>query len=490
MIRFKNSIRVKSIILFTTILTLMTILLLTANFTLLQKYYIKKSMRKLTTISSEIVSDYKQRNTFDQQYIFQLQQNYNIRFNSVPFNRLLFKNQKKMMNVTRINPTASFLNSITPKEINLLESGEKIIHIVKHNRFRGYFIALAYKIPKEDKLIILSSPISQIQEAATSASEFLLIASLITLLFGSVAVYFSAKKISNPIIKINSVAKSLAQFDFSEKISINTSDELQELGENINLLSSELEAKITDLNLVNQKLLIEIEKEREIEKMRRVFISNISHELKTPIAVIGGYAEALHDNVVNNEDSRIFYSSTILKESEKMSKIVTELLLISKLESTTFSLEMSEFDIVQSTENILKKFSLHIGKKNIAINKNYTLNNLAFGNQEKIESCIENFLSNAISYVNNNGTISILIKQTDSSLLFEIYNSGDKIPEDKLSDIWLAFYRADEARSKDLGGTGLGLSIVKSIIDKHSGSYGCQNCEIGVKFWFNLNLKS
>ena len=108
------------------------------------------------------------------------------------------------------------------------------------------------------------------------------------------------------------------------------------------------------------------------------------------------------------------------------------------------------------------------------------------GNKEKIESCIENLLSNSISFVNENGVISIALKITSISVLFEITNSGEHIPEDKIDDIWLAFYRADEARSRDLGGTGLGLSIIKSILDKHNGNYGCKNLEKGVLFWFEL----
>lgn len=485
MIKLKKSIQFKSILLFTAILTAMTLFLLTANITLLQKYYVNKSMKKLKKISDKIVSDYQQLRVFDEQYISQLEENFNIRVGIINFeNSTLEKKIEK--NKNRFNPTISFLKSLSSKDINSLYSGNKIVHIIKHSRFRGHFIALAYKIPDENRLIVLSAPIAQIKEAVQSASEFLLIASIITISLGSIAVYFSAKKISSPIIKINAVAKSLSQFNFSEKINITTSDELQELGESINFLSSELETKITDLNSANKKLIAEIEKEREIEKMRRNFISNISHELKTPIAVIGGYAEALFDNILKSDENRVFYSSTILKESEKMSKIVNELLLISKLESVSYSLEMSAFNISETTENVLKKFFLHIEKKNISIVKNYPYFVSAYGNMEKIESCIENFISNAISYVNIAGNISISISEENSSVIFEIYNSGENIPNDKLSDIWLAFYRVDESRSKDLGGTGLGLSIVKSIIDKHNGEYGCENCNIGVRFWFKI----
>ncbi len=485
MLKLKKSIRLKSILLFTAIITLMTIMLFIANISLLQKYYIKKSMKKLDKISSEIVSNYQKINLFDQQYIFQLEENYNIRVNILPFERIVF-NKDSSKNKNKFNSTFSFFKSLTKKDIASLNSGDKIIRIIKHSRFRGHFIALAYKIPNEERLIILSAPIAQIKEAVSAASEFLLMASSITLLLGSIAVYFSAKKISNPIIKINSVAKSMASLDFTKKISINTNDELQELAENINFLSSELEGTITNLNLANQKLLIEIEKERKIEKMRKVFISNISHELKTPIAVIGGYAEALSDNIIQNNENRFFYSSTILKESEKMAKIVNELLLISKLESDTFLFKMEIFNIAESIETILKKFTLHLKKKNISVVKNFQNSSSAYGNKEKIESCIENLLSNSISFVNENGVISIALKITSISVLFEITNSGEHIPEDKIDDIWLAFYRADEARSRDLGGTGLGLSIIKSILDKHNGNYGCKNLEKGVLFWFEL----
>jgi two-component system, OmpR family, sensor histidine kinase VanS len=488
MIRLKRSIQLKSILLFTTILTFMTFFLLIANITFLQKYYVNKSMKKLNKISTKIVSDYQYLKLFDDQYISQLEENYNIRVSVVDFQNSTLK-EKIEKNKNKFNPTISFLKSLSSKDIDSLYSGNKIVHIIKHNRFRGHFIALAYKIPDEHRLIVLSAPIAQIKEAAQAASEFLLIASIITLFLGSIAVYFSAKKISSPIIKINSVAKSLSQFNFKEKINIKTYDELQELGESINFLSSELETKITDLNSLNKKLVAEIEKEREIEKMRRVFISNISHELKTPIAVIGGYAEALYDNILTSEENRIFYSSTIIKESAKMSKIVNELLLISKLESSSYSLKMDFFDLSSSTENVLKKFFLHIDKKEINIIKNYSMSFSAYGNNEQVESCIENFLTNALSYVNYNGDIAISIFLQNNSVFFEIYNSGEQIPTDKTSDIWLAFYRADESRSKDLGGTGLGLSIVKSIIDKHNGGYGCENCAKGVKFWFSLPQK-
>ena len=244
MLKLKKSIRLKSILLFTAIITLMTIMLFIANISLLQKYYIKKSMKKLDKISSEIVSNYQKINLFDQQYIFQLEENYNIRVSILPFERIVF-NKDSSKNKNKFNSTFSFFKTLTKKDIASLNSGDKIIRIIKHSRFRGHFIALAYKIPNEERLIILSAPIAQIKEAVSAASEFLLMASSITLLLGSIAVYFSAKKISNPIIKINSVAKSMASLDFTKKISINTNDELQELAENINFLSSELEGTIT-----------------------------------------------------------------------------------------------------------------------------------------------------------------------------------------------------------------------------------------------------
>lgn len=486
MIKIKSSIRFKFVFLFTAILAIMTVSLLIANLTLLQKYYEKKNIKKLNKIASSIILDYQKVNFFDQQYLYQLEDNYNIRVTIAPLNTPARQEGSMHKMMSRFNPTPSFLANLTQKEKELLNSGKKVVQILKPNRFRGFFIVLAYKIPNEERLIILYSPIAQIKEAVSSASEFLLIASSITLLLGSIAVYFSSRTISNPIIKINSIAKSMASLDFSKNISIKSSDEIEELGNSINFLSAELESKITALNSANQKLVKEIEKEREIEKMRRVFISNISHELKTPIAVIGGYAEALNDNIVHSKESRQFYLETILKESEKMAKIVNELLLLSKLESPAYTMDFNFFNISDCVEDILINFDLHLNKKQVTVEKKYPSNLEVFGNREKIESCIENFLSNAISFVNENGMIRVEIEKTNNSVVFKIFNSGEKIPDDKLENIWLAFTKADEARTRELGGSGLGLSIVKSIIDKHNGKYGCSNLENEVLFWFEL----
>jgi len=278
----------------------------------------------------------------------------------------------------------------------------------------------------------------------------------------------------------------MAQLDFSQKYTVNRSDEIGELGQNINHLSDQLDAAITDLNSKNKQLLADVEKERKLDKMRKDFISSVSHELKTPLSLLLGYAEGLKENVIHDEASKNYYCSVIIDEAEKMDKLIKDLLNLSQIESGFYQLNRTDFNLSLLLDDILLKYQTVLHDKAIALEVTKEAEILINGDSLRIEQIILNLLNNAIDHTDSAKLIKIYITPVADKLRFFIYNSGKPIPEDSREKIWTSFYKIDKARTREYGGYGLGLSIVRALQELHGNAYGSINMAEGVAFWFDL----
>ena len=179
------------------------------------------------------------------------------------------------------------------------------------------------------------------------------------------------------------------------------------------------------------------------------------------------------------------YCKTIVEEVENMEKIVKELLYFSEIEAGYKKAQMESFRIDLLVERVLENYSYDFNEKKVKLN--FLLKNeKVYGDIKLIERVLENFFSNAVTYVPKNGEIKIKGSSDRDFLKITVFNSGDKIPEDKINDIWKPFFKLDKARTRKYGGTGLGLSIVKKILDIHSSDYGVYNLRDGVEFFFTL----
>lgn len=308
---------------------------------------------------------------------------------------------------------------------------------------------------------------------------FYLAAIVIIILLSSVY----TRMITSPLKRINKVAMKMGHLDFSEKCVVNSQDEIGSLANSLNFLSSELQHSLNSLQSANAKLRQDIDKERKLEIMRKEFIADVSHELKTPITLIKGYAEGIKDDVFSKEE--VDYSlDVIISESDKMGNLVKDMLELSTLESETAVLKAEVCSIGQIIEGTIKKLTPSINEKKIKVHMDLERGLKFKGDCFKLEQVVTNFLTNAVRHTNLEGDIWISTKTIEGKGVVSFENSGAHIEEEALSKIWDKFYKEDKSRNRKLGGTGLGLSIVRKIIELHKGEYGVKNTERGVMFYF------
>ncbi|PEK45325.1 two-component sensor histidine kinase [Bacillus toyonensis] len=326
-----------------------------------------------------------------------------------------------------------------------------------------------------------------VNEAMLVLKDYYVYALIIVFLVIILLSFYYSKIIVKPLIKINRVTKKMANFDFSEKLPVTADDEIGGLSGSINTLSVNLKDRIDRLNVANTKLQQDIERERQLEKTRKEFISGVSHELKTPLSVIRSFAEGIQDGV--SKDTT-YYTDVILEETENMNRLIVEMLELAKLESGTYKLEMTTFSIGELIQQVHTKLLFSMEEKQLQVDVDADTSIFVKANRSRIEQVVVNLLSNAIRYTPDGERIKVSVIETEDTVKVEIENSGNLIPEESLEKIWDRFYRLDASRSRHTGGTGLGLSIVKNILDLHHAKYGVYNTNNSVVFYFNLpNVK-
>jgi two-component system sensor histidine kinase VanS len=303
---------------------------------------------------------------------------------------------------------------------------------------------------------------------------------------GGILVSGYTKKFTQPILELNQIAQNMARLDFTRTYPVKTMDELGQLGQSINSLSEQLGKSIHELQQANQKLEADNQYQKKLVEIRKEFISNVSHELKTPIALIQGYAEGLKLNVIDNEEDKIFYSNVIMDEAAKMNKMVRELLDLSEIDSGCLRLEREVFDLVPLVERVCEKCHLIFKDKEIKPEIAKAPNALVNADIYRIEQVLVNYFNNAVGHVNDEKIIRISIRVEEGRVRTAVFNSGNPVPEEALEKIWHSFYKVDKARTRAYGGSGLGLSIVRAIMELHQSDFGVANRPGGVEFWFEL----
>jgi len=371
-----------------------------------------------------------------------------------------------------------------------LTEGVHKIGIIDESRLNTAFLNLAVILKNHDYLW-LETPLIEIKESAAIANQFSLFTGILVLIGGSILAYFYSKRFTGPILELNMIARQIAKLDFNHKFKVamdsDNENELEELGKSINILSDELGRSIQELQEANAKLAAEIERKQKIDEMRKEFVSNVSHELKTPLALIQGYAEGLKSNVMEDEADKEFYCNVIMDETVKMNKLVKNLLELSQIESGSFELEPEEFNLADMVEEALEKYKLRFKEQGVLIRLNSPAEIMVKADYYRIEQVLFNYLDNALHHLDEHKTLRIEITLAQAKARVGVFNSGQPIPEELLEQIWLSFYKADKARTRSYGGSGLGLSIVKAVMEQHHNRYGVVNYPDGVEFWFELD---
>lgn len=330
-------------------------------------------------------------------------------------------------------------------------------------------------------------PLESIRVSAGISNEFILYITIFTVLVSFVLIWWLSRKIAKPILELTDLSGRMANLDFDAKYTSGGENEIGQLGQNFNRMSETLETTISQLKTANVELQRDIEKKTRIDEMRTEFLSNVSHELKTPLALIQGYAEGLKECINDDAESREFYCEVIMDEAGKMNEMVKKLLTLNQLEFGNDQVEMERFDLVQLIQGKLQSIQILAQQKEAQICYSGSEQLHVWGDEFKVEEVLTNYLSNALNHLEGERKIEIRTALRGNKVRTIVFNTGQPIPEEDLDQIWVKFYKVDKARTREYGGSGVGLSIVKAIMDSFHQAYGVENLENGVEFWFELD---
>lgn len=384
----------------------------------------------------------------------------------------------------------NFINP-EPSGVRVLETGE--YHTIQEVNVDGqyYYECFGYLVDSagESKKFIISMPLEGYNRISRQSNSFFIWLSLAILLLGAALITFFTVRISKPIVQLTEISERMTDLDFSARYTGNSRDEIGTLGKNMNQLSDKLKQTISELQVTNEKLQKELEEKEHIDEMRREFISNVSHELKTPIALIQGYAEGLKD-LKDEPDAMDYYIDVITDESDKMNRMVKKLTNLNQLEFGQADLNPEPFVIGEMIEGLLRSMDKMKEERQAEIQIRGEKDLTVVGDEFEIEEVLTNYLSNAFNHLKEPNRIEVNVERTETGKArITVFNTGDAIPEESLEKVWVKFYKVDKARTRAYGGSGIGLSIVKAIMDAHGEAYGVYNTEGGVAFWFELPVK-
>ncbi len=335
-------------------------------------------------------------------------------------------------------------------------------------------------------LFIMSMPLTSIRESVILSNRFTTFVGAVALGFGSVLMYFVTRRVTNPLLRLAVLSERMSELDFEAKYEGGHQDEIGVLGRSMNTLSDKLKETIGALQEANRQLQHDIEEKIQIDEMRKEFIANVSHELKTPIALIQGYAEGLTEGMAEDAESRDYYCEVIMDEAAKMNQMVKQLLTLSALEFGNDAPVWEQFDLAELIRDLLNSSRILIQQKGARVIWEEEGPLPVKADEFKVEEVMTNYLNNAINHLDGEKIIQIQTERMQSKVVVRVYNTGQPIPKEDIPNLWTKFYKVDKARTRAYGGSGIGLSIVKAIMDAHHQQCGVENKDGGVEFWFTL----
>ena len=491
-----SSVKVKLFITLSSTILLIIIFLIIVNNFALENFYLYNKQNTLKAVY-ETINNYYENPNQDNDIESELEKlsvknNFDILVKDNNGINVYTTNKNFSSVIGNINDILDKFNTNKGKE---LESNDKFVIKKQQDLKNGLsYIMLSGKLDN-GYFLYIRIPVTSIQDSVKISNNFLLLMAGFTILIASIMVSIVSRKFTEPILELNNIAKKMSNLDFSQKYKItNAKDEINDLGKSINTMSDNLEKTIKQLRSSNIELERDIEEKSKIDEMRKTFISDVSHELKTPIALIQGYSEGLLENVNTDEESRKFYAEVIFDETNKMDKLVKQLLELMKLEYGKREFNNKEFNIVELEKEVIRKTNVMVEGKQAEIIFDSNQEIQVFADDFYIEQVLTNYMTNAIKnveemYGEKYIKISNEIKSEENKVCIKVFNTGKNISEENLNRIWNRFYKADESRHREDGGTGIGLAFVKAIMSNYDNKYGVRNLENGVEFYFELDMK-
>ena len=470
-------------------MTLMLIIIMTSvialsvlvNLTMLKTYYTVKEKKTIKESYVQLQKIFK-KDTVRENEVDEIAKKYNYRImisNSTGSRAYSSEGQNSVMYKGLWNIMNNNLDKISD-EIN--KQGYAIM--TNCNKSMGTSINLIGYLDG-DFTVIISTPMESIQTSARLSGQFTMYVGLILIICGAIAMYLYSRQFTKPIEDMAKAANQMSHLDFDMKVPTGSDDELGRLGNSINELSSKLELTISELKTANNELQKDIEQKVQIDEMRKEFLSHVSHELKTPIALIQGYSEGLKDNILDDEESKEFYCDVIADEAKKMNRMVQKLLTLNQIEFGNNQVNMERFDITEMIRNMVESSKILVEKQGVTIIFDEPEMHV-WADEFMIEEVVNNYLSNARNHVTDGGIIKVSYCQNGNNLRVKVFNTGNHIPKEDIDKLWVKFYKVDKARTREYGGSGIGLSIVEATMKAHGRDYGVANVEGGVEFYFEV----
>lgn len=336
---------------------------------------------------------------------------------------------------------------------------------------------------------LMRSPLESIKESAEISNRFLIGLGSMLMLVGAALVWYLSRRMTTPIQELTALSEKMADLDFDVSYTSGGSNEIGRLGENFNRMSNRLESTISELKRANNRLKKDIEQKEKLEEMRNDFLGNVSHELKTPIALIQGYAEGLKEGVSDDPESRAFYCDVIMDEASKMNQMVKNLLTLNQLEFGDEDIVFERFNLTELIRGVLQSMEILARQSEAEVIFRQEEPICVWADEFKTEQVVRNYISNAFHHVSGDKIVEVKMQVEDDKVKVSVFNTGTPIPEEDLKHLWDKFYKVDKAHTREYGGNGIGLSIVKAIMESFHQRYGVKNYGNGVEFWFELDVK-
>lgn len=340
---------------------------------------------------------------------------------------------------------------------------------------------ITFKDSSEIFILEVNAPVQPIDEASTVMIYLMPYMMVIIIIVSLIAAYLYSRTIVRPIIKINRTAKEMSKLDFSVKCNVNSNDEIGELSTSLNELSFNLKETMDSLHSANEKLKMDIQRQKEQEEERREFVATISHELKSPITAVSGQIEGMLYNigVYKDKEKYLRKSLYIMKDMEKL---VYELLDVYRIDNNNELKHKVKIDLFDLIDKIIEDFMYFIEEKNLKLSVDIRKEYYIEGNFEMLKKAFSNIIINAIKYSEENENLIVKLEGD----YFQVINTGAHIEKKDLDKIFEPFYRVEKSRNRKTGGSGLGLHIVKKILEVHGYDYNIGNIENDVRFTIKL----